>query len=149
MGREAIYSLPIDILIPGARPHVIDRDNVSQVQAKVISSIANIPITDEAEEVLFQRGIYSVPDFISNAGGTILALIDAVRGSTDDVFKSLRELLGPLTRDILADARQEGISPRSLAVRRTREKVLKVRTEKEAVLTSGERRKLYRQRLKI
>jgi len=147
--REAIYFLPVDILVPGARPYVIDKNNVNRVQAKVISSIANIPITDEAEEILFQRGIYSVPDFISNAGGAVLAVVDAVRGTADDVFKAVKELLGSLTYEIFADAREEGINPRSLAVKRTKEKVLKARTEKEAVLTSDERRKLYKQRLKI
>ena len=147
--RGAIYFLPIDILVPGARPYVIDKNNVSRVQAKVISSIANIPITDEAEEILFQRGIYSVPDFISNAGGVVLALVDSVRGTADDVFKALRNLLGSLTHDMLADARKEGISPRSLAVRRTKEKVLRARTEKPAALSPDERRKLYRQRLGI
>ena len=145
----AIYFLPVDILVPGARPYVIDRNNVSRVQAKVISSIANIPITDEAEEILFRRGIYSVPDFISNIGGVVLGVVSAVGGTADDVFKALRELVGPVTHDILADAHKEGINPRSLAVMRTKEKVLKIRTEKKTALSDDERLKLYRQRLKI
>jgi len=147
--REAVYFLPVDILVPGARPYVIDKNNASQVQAKVISSIANIPITDEAQEILFKRGIYSVPDFISNAGGVVLGVVDVLGGTADNVFKALRELLDPLTHNILADARKEGINPRSLAVRRTREKVLKARTEKEPAPSFEELLKLGRQRLKI
>lgn len=42
--KRDLFSLPVDILIPGARPHVIDRNNSHRVQAKIISSIANIPI---------------------------------------------------------------------------------------------------------
>ena len=147
--RAAIYSLPVDILVPGARPYVIEKNNVSQVRAKVISSIANIPITDEAEEMLFQRGIYSVPDFISNIGGVVLGVVSAVGGTADDVFKSLRELVRPVTLEILASARKEGMSPRTLAVRRVRDKVLKARTEKKAEISDAERLELYRQRLKI
>lgn len=147
--RGEIYFLPVDILVPGARPYMIDGNNVSRVRAKVISSIANIPITDEAEEILFQRGIYSVPDFVSNAGGVVLALVDSVRGTADDVFKALKNLLGSLTHDILADACKEGINPRNLALKRTKEKVLRARTEKVARLSAEERRRLYRQRLGI
>jgi glutamate dehydrogenase (NAD(P)+)/glutamate dehydrogenase (NADP+) len=147
--KGAIYFLPVDILVPGARPYVIDKDNANQVQAKIISSIANIPITDEAEESLFERGIYSVPDFISNAGGVVLGIVDVLGGTVDDVFKALRELLGPLTHEILADARKKGVNPRTLAVERTRERVLKTRTGKEAIPPIEELLKIARQRLKI
>ncbi|UCD58368.1 MAG: Glu/Leu/Phe/Val dehydrogenase, partial [Candidatus Hydrogenedentota bacterium] len=74
--KEELFTLPVDILIPGARPYVIHKGNAGRVKARVISSIANIPITDEAEEMLFQRKIHVVPDFISNAGGTVIGIID-------------------------------------------------------------------------
>lgn len=149
MDRRAIYFLPVDILVPGARPYVIDKNNVGRVQAKVISSGANIPITDEAVEILFQRGIHFIPDFISNAGAVMSGPVAQVGGTLDDIFRVLTEVLGQLTRDILTEAAKEGVSPRSLAVRRCREKVLKARTEKEATLSDEERLKLYRQRFKI
>lgn len=147
--KRDIYFLPVDVLVPGARPRVIDKNNANCVQAKIISSIANIPITDEAEEMLFQRGTYSVPDFISNAGGVVLGIVDVLGGTADDVFNALRELLDPLTRDILADARKQGVNPRSLAVKRAREKVLKTKTGQEAIPPFDELLKIARQRLKM
>ena len=147
--KEEIYFLPADVLIPGARPYVIHKNNAIRIQAKVISSIANIPITDEAEEMLFQRGIYSVPDFISNAGGVVLGVVDALGGTADDVFRAVRRILDPLVRDILADARKEMRSPRSLAVKRTREKVLRARTEKEAVPSIERMLELVKERLQM
>ena len=147
--KEAIYFLPVDVLIPGARPHVIDKNNAGRIQAKVISSIANIPLTDEAEEILFQRGICSVPDFVSNAGGVVLGVVDAVGGKADDVFGVLREVLGPLTHNILADAYKEGCNPRSLAVKRAKEKVLRARTEGEAALPIERMLELVKERLKM
>ena len=147
--KEEIYFLPVDVLIPGARPYVIHKNNAGRIQAKVISSIANIPITDEAEEMLFQRGTYSVPDFICNAGGVVLGVVDALGGTADDVFRAVRRILDPLVRDILADARKEMRSPRSLAVRRTREKVIKARTEKEAVPSIERMLELVKERLQM
>jgi glutamate dehydrogenase/leucine dehydrogenase len=147
--RGELYFLPVDILIPGARPYVITGENASRVQARIISSIANIPITDDAEEMLFRKGVYSVPDFICNAGGVVLALVESVGGTPEDVFKALRNVLGKLTREVLTDARQEGTNPRSLAMKRTKGKVLKARTEKPPKLSPDERRQLYRERLGI
>jgi len=125
--REALYGLPVDVLIPGARPYVIDEHNVAGVQARVISSIANIPITDAAEQVLADNGVLVVPDFISNAGGVVVAVLDQLGGSVDDVFHSLDQVIAPLTREILEESRQAGVTPRSLAVSRATQKALAAR----------------------
>jgi glutamate dehydrogenase (NAD(P)+) len=133
LDKEEIFSLPVDILIPGARPYVIDEKNVREVKARVISSIANIPITDEAEEALFQEGVLIVPDFVSNAGGTVLGIVDFVGGTSRHAFDACKELIGANARTLLADARTEGINPRRLASRRVEEKVAEVRRGKEPV----------------
>jgi glutamate dehydrogenase/leucine dehydrogenase len=124
-----IYGLPVDILIPGARPYVITKKNVGEVKARIISSIANIPMTDEAEDILFKKGVFCVPDFVSNAGGVILGVVDVLGGSGDDVFRVLRDYLGPLSTQTLSEAKQKGINPRVLAVRKTTEKVLAARKQ--------------------
>jgi len=149
IAREALYTLPVDILVPGARPHVINEDNVHQVQAGVISSLANVPVSDAAAETLFHRGIHFVPDFISNMGWFVPWLVSAVGGTTDDVFNGVRELMTPLVRNILADARKEGLSPRALAVMRNNEKMLRWRTGKQAPLPLDQFVQMYRERLKI
>lgn len=130
--KEKIFSLPVDILIPGARPYVIHKKNVKEVNARVVSNIANIPITEEAEETLFQKGVLVVPDFVSNAGGTVLAILDFLGGTSRHAFDACRELIGSNTRHILADARKEGIAPRRLATRRVEEKIAAARRGEEA-----------------
>ncbi|MBU2547940.1 MAG: hypothetical protein KKB20_06005, partial [Proteobacteria bacterium] len=130
--REALFTLPVDVLVPGARPYVIDKDLAGRVRARVISSIANIPITAEGEEVLFERGVLSVPDFISNAGGVMIAVIDFLGGTAESVFRILDDLVGRLTTEALTDARRAGVNPRALAVRRTEEKILKARRQQTA-----------------
>ncbi len=129
---KALYGLPVDILIPGARPYVITKKNVDTIKAKIISSIANIPITDEAEDILFNKGILSIPDFISNAGGVVLGVVDALGGTADDVFRILRDFLGPLTGRVLTEAKQQNMAPRKLAVKQATEKVLKARQQPPA-----------------
>jgi len=127
LAREELFSLPVDILVPGARPYVIDEKNVGDVRARVISSIANIPITDQAEESLFRRGVVVVPDFVSNAGGAVLGIVDIVGGTSRHAFDACRELIGKNARTILEDARTQDIDPRRLAMRRVEERVAEAR----------------------
>ncbi len=127
--KEDIYFLPVDILVPGARPYVINEDNAQKVQAEVISSIANIPITDEAHEILFDEGVYAIPHFISNAGGVIINIVDILDGTAEDVFGAVENLLRPLTNNILNESIRKDINPRILAVEKSKEKALKARSE--------------------
>ncbi len=71
IGRESLLELDVDLLVPCARHHSIHRDNVRRIRARAISSGANVPATEEAEQVLAERGILCVPDFVSNAGGVL------------------------------------------------------------------------------
>jgi glutamate dehydrogenase/leucine dehydrogenase len=127
LAKEDIFELPVDILIPGARPYVINKDNADKVKAKIISSIANIPITDEAEAMLFKKGIYAIPDFISNAGGVVVTLVDLLGGTPDDVFASIDHMLKPLTRDIISEAIEKSVIPTHLAIEKATEKVMSAR----------------------
>ncbi|HEY9073778.1 MAG TPA: hypothetical protein VIN67_06555 [Desulfobaccales bacterium] len=69
--REAVVECACDILIPAARPDVINADNMQRVKARLIVEGANIPLTDEAESYLHAQGVLCIPDFIANAGGVI------------------------------------------------------------------------------
>lgn len=146
--REALFLLPVDVLVPGARPWVINKDNAERIQARVISSGANIPITPEANETLFKQGVWSVPDFIANSGGVVASMVDFGGGTVEQVFKAIDELVGANTREVLVGARREGINPFSLAVRRNKEKVVRARTEKKTI-TYEEFIKLVRERVKL
>jgi glutamate dehydrogenase/leucine dehydrogenase len=148
LAKEKIFSLPVDILIPGARPYVITKENADYVRAKIISSIANIPTTDEAEEMLFKNGVHVIPDFISNAGGTVIGIIDFLGGTSDKAFTAAKELITASTVDILADAQKENTYPRSLAVKRITERILRSRKE-GTTLPGKEIIKIMKERLML
>ncbi len=79
---ENLYSLDVDLLIPGARPRVINEENVNQIKANWIVPIANAPTTWEAEARLDEMGILYIPDFVANCGGI---LSSAMRGDNFDL----------------------------------------------------------------
>ncbi len=108
---EALAAIPCDIWIPAARPDALRADNVDQLACKLVVQGANVAVTCEAEQRLFERGVISVPDFIANAGGVIAAAVEYAGGGEAAAFASIAEKVGRNTRITLATARRIGCAP--------------------------------------
>jgi glutamate dehydrogenase (NAD(P)+) len=121
--RDAILSVDCDIWIPAARPDVLNADNARSLKARLVIQGANIPATPEAERIMHQRGILSVPDFIANAGGVICAAVEYRRGSEREAFELIGSLIARNTREVLSRAKTSGLAPREVAVAFARERV--------------------------
>lgn len=123
-GIDALFAEQCDILIPAARPDVINRSNADAIKAKLILQGANIPATAEAEEMLHRRGVLSVPDFIANAGGVIMAAMEYGKKSAPEAFEAIRDRITNNTRAILEKASREQTLPRRAAEAIARERVV-------------------------
>lgn len=106
-----LFSLPVDILIPGARPDAITAKNVEKVQAKLIAPGANIPFTDAIANRLSARGIGIVPDFVANGGGVLAALADLQGLDVDAAFRSVSERISANTMLVLNYSREHSCMP--------------------------------------
>jgi len=62
-----------DVVVPGTRPGTIDGRAAAALPAgaRVVAPAANAPYTASGAEVLRQRGIVALPDFVCNAGAVI------------------------------------------------------------------------------
>jgi len=76
IGREEIFALESEVLVPAALDGVITEDVASHLGAKVIVEAANGPTTNDADPVLERRGIVVVPDVLANAGGVITSYFE-------------------------------------------------------------------------
>lgn len=126
-----IFSVDCDIFIPAATPDVINRDNVASIKAKLILQGANIPATKEAEEVLYKKGVLSMPDFIANAGGVIMAAMEYEKRTEKEALDAISARIKANTKLILEKSVGERIIPRLAAEAIAKERVLKAMEYRE------------------
>jgi len=74
-------SKDVDVLIPAAVEGQITVETVKHLspRVKIVAEGANGPTTPEADEVLKARNIFSIPDFLCNAGGVITSYFESVQ----------------------------------------------------------------------
>jgi glutamate dehydrogenase (NAD(P)+) len=77
--NEELLTLDVDLLIPAALGGAIDADLAPAIAADVIVEGANGPITDDADQILVDRGVEIVPDILANAGGVIVSYLEWVQ----------------------------------------------------------------------
>lgn len=79
ISNEELLELECDILIPAALENVITKENAAKVKAKIIGEAANGPTTADADEILYQNGVFMIPDILANAGGVTVSYFEWVQ----------------------------------------------------------------------
>ena len=87
----------VDVLMPCALENQITSETAKRIssQVKVIAEGANGPTTPGADEVLKERGIFVIPDFLANAGGVTCSYFEQVQSNLN-YYWELGEVLSKL-----------------------------------------------------
>ncbi len=82
---DAWIEQEVDILVPAAIENQINAKTVGKIKdtVKLIVEGANGPTTPEADEVLKEKGIWVIPDFLANAGGVTCSYFEQVQCNTN------------------------------------------------------------------
>ncbi|MBU3964577.1 Glu/Leu/Phe/Val dehydrogenase [Patescibacteria group bacterium] len=116
LSHEKFWKIPVDIMIPASVTDVIHKGNKDDIRTKMIIEGANIPMTEEIEEELGQRGILVVPDFVANAGGVISSYSEHAGHSIEEMFESVREKITNITQSVCESCLKYKHNPRKVAL---------------------------------
>ena len=77
--RDEVLEVDCDILLPAALENSVTLENVERVRAAIVAELANGPVTPASDRVLFDRGVFLVPDILANAGGVTVSYYEWVQ----------------------------------------------------------------------
>jgi glutamate dehydrogenase (NAD(P)+) len=116
-----VLEVDCDILIPAALENQITPRNADNVKARLIAEAANGPTTPEADEVLFKKGKFLIPDILCNAGGVTVSYFEWVQDLNRDhwsetvVNGKLKEIMVKAFGETLEVATREQVNMRTAA----------------------------------
>jgi len=116
-----LLALDVECLIPAAVENVLTAATAAGVRAPLIVEGANGPTTEQADDILADKGVKVVPDILANSGGVIASYIEwrkAKSGSItsrDETFQAVEELIGSTFNEVSAVAEENRTSLRAAA----------------------------------
>jgi glutamate dehydrogenase len=81
ISNKELFELDCDILVPAAISSQITENNAYDIKASIVVEAANGPTTLEATKILNERGVFLVPDILSNAGGVTVSYFEWVQNN--------------------------------------------------------------------
>jgi glutamate dehydrogenase (NAD(P)+) len=110
--------VPCDLLVPAAVSYCVTPENEQRVTAQVVVEAANMPVLPEAEQLLIQRGVTVVPDFVANSATNAWwwwTLFGDIGADTDEAFSKVRSEMGRIVNAVFDRATTDGVTPREAA----------------------------------
>jgi glutamate dehydrogenase (NAD(P)+) len=121
ISQEDLLQLRCDILVPAALENCINGGNAAGINARIVAEAANGPTTPEADRILFEKGIFVVPDILANAGGVTVSYFEWVQSlqeffwDEEDVNGKLEKIMVRSFADVLAVRKENNIDMRTAA----------------------------------
>ncbi len=79
ISNEELLTSKVDVLVPAAMEGVINTENATKIQAKLIVEGANGPTSAKADPIIKDKGIMVAPDILANAGGVTVSYFEWVQ----------------------------------------------------------------------
>lgn len=121
ISNEAILELDVTLLFPAALENVITAANADRIKARISCELANGPTTPEADTILFEKGVFVIPDFLANAGGVTVSYFEQVQNTYNfywplsEVHQRLDEKMTRAFHGVYQMYRREKVDMRSAA----------------------------------
>ena len=99
---QLFTAVKADVVVPGTRPGTIDGRAAAALSAgvRVVAPAANAPYTASGAEVLRERGVLALPDFVCNAGAVLGYRSDA-DASPAQILAQVESVISGVIRESL------------------------------------------------
>jgi glutamate dehydrogenase (NAD(P)+) len=104
---QDLIALPVDILSPCAQAYSITSKNVNQITAKIITPGSNCAVTRDAEEMLYQKGILSIPFFAANCGGALGGTMEFLGCTESQIFNYIYSEIAKKVSNMIVKAEKD------------------------------------------
>lgn len=121
ISNAELLELNCEVLLPAALSNQITAQNAAKIKAKIVAEGANGPTTPAADRILYDRGVFLIPDVLANAGGVTVSYFEWVQGLQSffwkeiEVNERLKEIMMNSFNQVLAQAQQYKTDMRTAA----------------------------------
>ncbi|MBI5885052.1 MAG: Glu/Leu/Phe/Val dehydrogenase [Deltaproteobacteria bacterium] len=137
MSVDELLGAPATLLVPAALEGQIHIGNVRNIKARIIAEGANNPITNEADKVLADAGVFVIPGILANAGGVVVSYFEWVQDlqryfwDEAEIKKRLTSIISKSFHEVLDISRKDKVDMRTAAT------ILGVKRVAEAINVRG------------
>ena len=134
---DELLAVPVDVLVPAAVEGQIHAGNVKRIKAKLLAEGANNPVTNDADAVLIENGVFVLPGILANAGGVVVSYFEWVQDlqrffwNENEINEKLKTIMQRSFKEVLGIALEKKVDMRTAAM------VLGVKRVAEAVMIRG------------
>jgi len=121
VSNTEILELDCEILVPAALENQITEHNAPRIKARIVAEAANGPTTPEADQILYDRGIFVIPDILCNAGGVTVSYFEWVQDmqsffwTESRINESLHEIMDRAFESVHAMSHRHSVHMRTAA----------------------------------
>ncbi len=117
---EAITDIKCDILIPAAVENTITREIAECLDVKAVVPGANLAVSRSAQQILHQRDIIVIPDFLAGSGGSLS--MEGLFGPSEhpaptEVLIHVKKRMARMTKEVIKMSKDERTTPTQAALK--------------------------------
>ncbi|MBX7169676.1 MAG: Glu/Leu/Phe/Val dehydrogenase [Pyrinomonadaceae bacterium] len=121
VGNSELLEIECDVLAPCATENQITSENAAKIKCKILAEGANGPTTPKADKILYDNGVFAIPDILANAGGVTVSYFEWVQDRMgyfwreDEVNQRLEEKMVASFNELCHYADKHSVDTRTAA----------------------------------